>query len=96
MWDRLRTQVTFERRQPRRLVDLHRSLLEKCAAQAPTDVELYAFAGLLHSFYNGAENIFKRTTLELGDNMPSSEFWHKELLDAMTQATPPKRPPHFS
>ena len=42
---------------------------------------------MLHSFYNGVENIFKRTTLELGDRLPASEFWHKELLDSMTQVT---------
>ena len=44
------------------------------------------------SFYNGIENIFKRTTMELGDRMPGSESWHKELLDGMTQATPNRKP----
>src|SRR5437879_3175051 len=47
---------------------------------------------MLHSFYNGMENIFKRTRLELGDPMPGSEFWHKELLDSMTQATGNRKP----
>ena len=87
MWDSLRKQVTFERTQLRRLVETHRSLLEKCATNPPSDIELSALAALLHSFYNGIESILKRTTLELGDRLPSSEFWHKDLLDAMTQAT---------
>jgi hypothetical protein len=62
-------------------------LLAKCAASAPDYIELSALAAMLHSFYNGMENIFKRTTLELGDRMPDGEAWHKDLLDGMTEAT---------
>ncbi len=42
---------------------------------------------MLHSFYGGVENIFKRTTLQLGDPLPSGDAWHKDLLDAMTKPT---------
>lgn len=42
---------------------------------------------MLNSFYNGIENIFKRAAVELDDGLPGGEFWHKELLDAMTQPT---------
>jgi len=88
VWDSLQEQVAVERDQLHRLLDVHRSLLEKCAAMPPNEIELSALAAMLHSFYNGIENIFKRTTLELGDRLPSGEFWHKELLDGMTKATP--------
>ena len=47
---------------------------------------------MLHSFYNGIENIFKRTTLELGDPMPDDKSWHKNLLDGMTEATGNRKP----
>jgi len=47
---------------------------------------------MLHSFYSGIENIFKRTTLELGDRMPGGESWHKELLDGMTQPIGNRKP----
>jgi hypothetical protein len=50
-------------------------------------MELSALAVVLHSFYGGIENIFKRTALELGDRMPGSERWHKELLDVMAEPT---------
>ena len=83
----LREQVTLERGQLHRLFRVYRSLLEKCAVSPPNDIELSALAGMLHSFYNGIENIFKRTVLELGDPMPGGESWHKGLLDGMTQAT---------
>jgi hypothetical protein len=92
VWDSLREQATLEREQLHRLLDVHRPLLEKCAASPPNDIELSALAAMLHSFYNGIENIFKRTCLELGDRSPSGEFWHKQLLDGMTQATSQRSP----
>jgi hypothetical protein len=67
-------------------------LLAKCAVSQPNDIELSALAAMLHSFFNGIENIFKRTTLELGDPMPGGESWHKELLDGMTQPTGNRKP----
>jgi hypothetical protein len=92
MWDSLQEQVTLERRQLHHLLDVYRLLLEKCAESPPSDIELSSLAAMLHSFYSGLENIFKRTTLELGDLMPGGEFWHKELLDSMTQATGNRNP----
>ena len=76
----------------RRLLDVHRPLLGKCAVSPPNDIELSALAAMLHSFYSGIENIFKRTTLELGDPMPGGESWHKELLDGMMQPTGNREP----
>jgi hypothetical protein len=87
VWDSLQEQVALERRQLHRLFSVYRPLLEKCAASAPDDIELSALSAMLHSFYNGMENILKRVTLELGDPMPGGESWHKELLDSMSDAT---------
>jgi hypothetical protein len=74
VWDSLQEQVTVERDQLHRLLDVHHSLLEKCAAMPPNEVELSALAAMLDSFYNGIENIFKRTTLELGDRCRAANF----------------------
>ncbi len=87
MWDRLREQVALERGQLHRLLDVHRPLLDKCAASPPNNIELSALAAMLHAFYNGIENIFKRTAVEIDGGMPTGEFWHKALLDSMTRAT---------
>ena len=92
MWDSLGEQVTLERGQLHRLLRVYRPLLEKCAASPPNDIELSALAAMLHSFYTGIENIFKRTTLELGDPMPGGESWHKDLLDGMTEVTGNRKP----
>jgi hypothetical protein len=87
VWDDLREQITVEREQLRRLLEVHRSLIEKCRTSPPTAIELSALAAILHSFYGGVENIFKRAALELGDRLPGGESWRKNLLDSMTEPT---------
>jgi hypothetical protein len=84
VWDRLRKQVTLERQHLHRLLDSYRTLIQKCAVSPPDEIELAALAAMLHSFYNGLENIFKRVATELDGGLPSGEFWHRELLDSMT------------
>ena len=85
MWDRLRKQVAVERQQLRRLLETYRPLLDKCAVNPPDGIELSALAAMLHSFYNGVENMFKRIAEELDGQLPRSEFWHRELLDSMNR-----------
>ena len=84
MSDKLRKQIAVELQQLNHLLDVHRPLLTKCVSEAPNEIETSALAALLHSFYTGIENIFKRTALELGETLPAGESWHRELLDAMT------------
>lgn len=95
MWDKLRKQVAVEQEQLDRLLETHRSLLNKCVDAAPNAIELSALAAMLHSFYTGIENIFKRITVELDGAPPSGEFWHRELLDVITR-TSKARPPAIS
>lgn len=83
MWDRLRKQIAVQRKQLRRLLEVYRPLVDQCAVTPPNDIELSALAAMLHSFYNGVENIFKRVAVELDDGPPSGEFWHRQLLDSM-------------
>lgn len=85
MSDKLRKQIAVELQQLHRLLNVHRPLLDKCASEAPNEIEISALAALLHSFYTGIENIFKRIVLESGSALPSGESWHRELLDALSQ-----------
>jgi len=85
VWDRVRKQVALERQQLRRLLDTYDALLRKCETSPPDDVELSALAAMVHSFYNGIENIFKRIGEGLDGQLPRSEFWHRELLDTMNK-----------
>ncbi|MGH9853286.1 MAG: hypothetical protein ACREBD_25890 [Blastocatellia bacterium] len=84
MSDRLYKQITVELQQLNHLLDVHRPLLLKSASEAPNEIEISALAAMLHSFYTGIENIFKRIVLELGDALPAGESWHRELLDEMS------------
>ena len=87
-WDRFRKQQATEREQLCRLVfGMHR-LIAQCRTTAPNEIELSALAALLHSFYTGVENIFKRVTVELDGEPVRGEAWHRELLLRMKTPTP--------
>ncbi len=85
MWDKLRKEVAFERQQLHRLLEVHGSLVTKCAETPPTAVELSALAAMLHAFYNGIENILKRVADEVDRRIPSGQLWHQKLLLAMRE-----------
>ena len=87
MSDRLHKQVVLELEQLHHLVDTHRPLLTKCADATPDPIELSALAAMLHSFYTGTENIFKRVAVAVDGGPPRGEAWHRELLDRMASAT---------
>lgn len=86
MWSKLRKQVAVECQQMQELFNVHRPLLEKCVAAEPDPIELSALGAMLHAFYTGGENIFKRVMIELGEDLPSGEAWHRRLLNAMARA----------
>jgi hypothetical protein len=85
VWDKVRKQVAVEREQLDHLIETHRPLLARCASTPPGAIELSALAAMLHSFYTGVENIFKRVAVEIDSAPPRGEAWHRELLDSMTR-----------
>jgi hypothetical protein len=86
-WAKFRKQQATEREQLQRLVfGMHR-LLAQCRTTAPTEIELSALAALLHSFYTGVENIFKRVAVELDGQPVRGDAWHRELLLRMKTPT---------
>ena len=90
-WDRFRKQQATEREQLTRLLGTMQPLLSNCRETAPTDIELSALAAVLHSFYTGVENIFKRVAIELDGQPVTGEAWHRDLLLRMKE-TSPNRP----
>lgn len=91
MLPELKKQIETERSQLRRILDTHQGLLERCRTTNPTADELAALAAILHAFYNGVENIFKRIAIALDGSVPQGEFWHSELIERM--ASPAKKRP---
>jgi hypothetical protein len=83
--DKLRKQVAVEFEQLTRLVEVHRPLIDKCENAAPSDIELSALAAMLHPFYTGVENVFKRVCVELGETLPTGASWHRDLLDSISE-----------
>lgn len=63
--------------------------IEKVLAELPSSkylpflsvLELAGTAALLHSFYNGLENILKQILRARGANLPQGASWHKELVE---------------
>ncbi|MCX6895709.1 MAG: hypothetical protein NTZ16_09485 [Verrucomicrobia bacterium] len=86
-WDKFRKQQATEREQLRRLLAVIQPLLAQCRTQAPSDVELSALAAMLHSFYTGVENLFKRVSVELDNSPVAGDAWHRDLLLRMKAPT---------
>lgn len=86
-WDKFRRQQTAEREQLQRLLSGIHSLLIQCRTTPPTEIELSALAALLHSFYTGVENIFKRVSVEIDGEPVRGDSWHRELLQRMKMPT---------
>lgn len=79
----LRKELTTDREQLHLLLRTHQELLRRCRNQEPTVDELAALAAILHAFYNGIENLFKRIAVALDGGSPRSQVWHSALLDSM-------------
>ena len=91
MWPETKKKVYAELRLLNRLLTECEPLRLRVCEDEPDYVELLAVAALLHSFYTGIENVFKRIALEIDGSVPSGSHSHAALLSLMTQANS-KRP----
>lgn len=64
------------------------------AQTSTTDQDIYldAVALNLHGFYSGLEHLFELAARHLDHNLPSTETWHRDLLQAMANDMPHIRP----
>lgn len=95
MWPEIEEQVAIERTNIDQLFAAYQALISKSSQIEPDFIELSALATMLHSFYTGIENIFKRIALKIDGSIPSGNTSHSELLAAMIQSTQ-HRPPVIS
>jgi hypothetical protein len=79
--------VRVELEQLHHLIEIHRPLIVRSAANEPDLIELSALAAMLHSFYTGVENILKRIVLELDGTLPGGDSWHQDLLATVVHPT---------
>ena len=75
----------------RQLVEQTISLMQKVKATGDIDY-LGTIALNLHSFYSGAERIFRDVATDLDSSLPSSSDWHRRLLRQMASNVPDVRP----
>ena len=81
------SQIIFEIQQIDELFTSFSELLEKSKVVEPTLIELTAIGSILHSFYNGIENIFKTIGKNIDGEIPSGNHWHSQLIKQMTEST---------
>ena len=55
-------------------------------------VDVTAVASVLHSFYNGLENIFLSIAKGIDADVPTGAQWHRDLLTKMAESTPNRGP----
>ncbi len=87
MLDSTKGEIVAELALLNRLLESFDSLLTKVRTAEPDLVETAALGAILQSFYNGAENIFKRIALDIDGSLPIGGAWHSDLLDCMAQPT---------
>ncbi len=85
--EKTKLKIQFEIEQIARLIETYSELLKKCSQNEPDNIEIAALGSVLHSFYNGLENIFSVIAKEVDGNMPQGFSWHKDLLIQISNKT---------
>ena len=83
----LRDEIDFELALMVRELEESKTTLNSAECGTPSHLEIAALALLLHSFYNGVENMFKRIAGHSGDELPTGPAWHTLLLISMSKPT---------
>jgi hypothetical protein len=81
------TQVSFEISQLDQLFAVYADLIRRATQQTPDLVEITALAAVLHSFYNGLENVFLSIARHYDQQVPTGDRWHRALLVQMAHPT---------
>jgi len=79
--DIIKAKILFEISQIDKLIDKSKPLLDLCKLKTPDYIEISAAALLLHSFYNGIENILILIFKHYDEELPNENKWHMKLLD---------------
>jgi hypothetical protein len=77
----LKTKLLFEISQMDKLLNDSKPLFDLYKLKTPDFIEMSAGAMVLHSFYNGIENILVLIFKHYDGQLPNGNKWHMELLD---------------
>ncbi len=85
--DQLAEEVEVELQMLRVHLEKFSPLRRKVYREVPDHIEVMALSAMLHAFYNGIENIFKRIAVHCDGGPPGGAAWHQNLLANMTEST---------
>ncbi len=85
--EKTRIKILLEIEQINQLLSTYDDLLVKCQANEPDKIEIAALGSVLHSFYNGLENIFSVIAKEFDKQLPQGLSWHRDLLIQISSKT---------
>lgn len=85
--EKTKLKIQLEIEQIDKLIETYSDLLQKCVQSEPDKIEIAALGSVLHSFYNGLENIFSVIAKEVDETLPQGFNWHKELLIQISNKT---------
>ncbi len=91
----LKEEVEMELAMLRQHLDAFASARSQATVRPPDTVAKAALGAMLHGFYGGVENLFKRIALHCDGGPPQGVGSHAALLALMAQARP-TRPPAIS
>jgi hypothetical protein len=77
----VKAKILFEISQIDKMLNESEPLLKLCKLKIPDFIEISAAAMLLHSFYNGIENVLLLIYKYHDEVLPNGIKWHIELLD---------------
>ena len=81
MFEEIIEQIEFEITQIDHLLEVYGELFQRALQESALNViELAALSSVVHSFYNGLENIFVNIAKRLDQNVPTGSQWHRDLL----------------
>ena len=93
---RLQSEINQEISSSDALLQELKTLKLRLAYKKVSNLDLRAAGSILHDFYNGVENIFRRVAQELNGGLPAGEDWHRQLLADMRLEIKGLRPPLIS
>lgn len=89
MDDSTKLKIDYEISQIDELMEKSNVLVSLCKSKTPDFIEMSAVGSILHSFYNGLENIFVLIAKSEKCNFSASNHWHRDLLDFVFSAQTP-------
>ena len=83
MYNLIKKQIRFKIKDIDKLFSEYDLIFKKIEMQTPDLFDMTILGSILHSFYNGLENIFEIIAKNIDGNVPNGNKSHQELLHQM-------------